>query len=458
MEHPVTEKWQEILEFIKNEYNITKVSFNTWISNLVVSKEEDGVVYLSFNYDDDESLDSNINYINNKYGKFIKTAIEEITNIKYEISFVTSRENSNSAAQVKNKKTDSTNSGLPLNPDYTFDNFVVSKNNRFAHATALKVAEEPGLIYNPLFIYGDSGLGKTHLMQSIGHFILENNSNKNVLYVTSDTFTNELISSLRQGNLAPAAFREKYRNIDVFLIDDIQFIIGKASTQEEFFYTFNALYEAKKQIVITSDKPPKDFSMLDERWKSRFTCGLIVDLVSPDYETKIAILQKKLDIKQNEGLDIDISNEVLSYIAENINSNIRTLEGALTKVIAYSKISRQPLTRENVEYALRDMLTPNQKKIITNEFIIDVVAEHYNINKEDILSKKRDQSTAVPRQIAMYLASEYTKNTVSAISKSFDKDHSTVSHNIEIIKKKIESDESFAKEIHVIINKLNPDK
>ncbi|MCQ2497171.1 MAG: chromosomal replication initiator protein DnaA [Lachnospiraceae bacterium] len=454
MANPVEKKWEEILEFLKTEYNITGVSFKTWLKDLMVTKVEDGVVYISSK---DETFTSNLKFIQNKYGKYIKTAIEEITEEEYDIKFE-STEGVVENRQTE-KKTDSSYSvGLSLNPDYTFDNFVVSKNNQLAHATALKAAEEPGDIYNPLFIYGDSGLGKTHLMQSIGHFILENNPEKKVLYVTSDIFTNELIASLRQGNLAPAAFREKYRNIDVLLIDDIQFIIGKASTQEEFFYTFNALYEAKKQIVITSDKPPRDFTTLDERWRSRFGWGLLVDLTSPDYETKIAILQKKLDIKRNEGTDIEISDDVLSYMAENINSNIRTLEGALTKVIALSKLHRTPVTKEFAEYALRDILTPNQKKSITPSFIIEVVSEHYHLTTSDILSTKRDKQTSVPRQIAMYLSKEYTDNTTSNIGKVFGKDHSTVIHNIDAIKKRIKTDTELAEDIRILTNKLNPDK
>ncbi|MBO4509856.1 MAG: chromosomal replication initiator protein DnaA, partial [Lachnospiraceae bacterium] len=342
MGNSVQEKWDEILEFAKHEYNIPNVSFNTWIKDLYIKKVEDNIVYIT---SDNNNITSNFNYISNKYGIFIKTAIQEMTDIEYDIKFENETDNTNT---VKTGVTTSKiihNEGLPLNPDYTFDNFVVSKNNQLAHATALKAAESPGDIYNPLYIYGDSGLGKTHLMQSIGHFILENNPEKKVMFVTSDTFTNELIDSIRKGDASPAAFREKYRNIDVLLIDDIQFIIGKDRTQEEFFYTFNALYEAKKQIVITSDKPPKDFTTLDERWRSRFGWGIIVDLTAPDYETKVAILQKKLDLKQSEGSNIAIDNDVISYMAENINSNIRTLEGALTKVIALAKIQKMPATK-----------------------------------------------------------------------------------------------------------------
>jgi len=449
----VQEKWDDILEFIKTEYGITKVSYETWIRDLYVRHVEDNTVYIT---SDNSNITDNFIHIRSKYGLFIQTAIREITECDYNISFDTGSEpvvDHSRSTVVKNIH----NQGLPLNPDYTFDNFVVSKNNQLAHATALKAAEAPGDIYNPLYIYGDSGLGKTHLMQSIGHFILENDPDKKVMYVTSDTFTNELIDSIRTGNMSPAAFREKYRNTDVLLIDDIQFIIGKDRTQEEFFYTFNALYEAKKQIVITSDKPPRDFTTLDERWKSRFGWGIIVDLTSPDYETKVAILQKKIDLKQSEGANINIDNEVISYMAENINSNIRTLEGALTKVIALAKIQRMPATKELAEYALRDICTPNQKKVITPNFIINVVAEHFHVNEADILSTKRNKEIAFPRQIAMYLSSEYTDYNIQRISEVFEKDHSTIIHNINKIKKDSENNKDLKEMLNILINKINPD-
>ena len=451
----VEEKWNEILEFLKTEYNISKVSFDTWLKVLEFSKIEDGCLYLT---SQDVTVQQNFNFISNKYSKLIKTAIAEVTNLEYDIEFeVNSDENTSNTKKIDNKTT-ANNLGNPLHPDYTFDNFVVSTSNSLAHASALKVAEAPGEYYNPLYIYGNSGLGKTHLMSAVGHYILENSPNKKVMYVTSEIFTNELIESLRNGNTAPAAFREKYRNVDVLLIDDIQFIIGKAATQEEFFYTFNSLYEAKKQIVIISDRPPRDFTTLDERWKSRFGCGLIVDITSPDYETKIAILKKKLEIKSNEGTDVDIDNDALSYMAENINTSIRELEGALTKVIAMSKIRRAPATKELAEYALRDVCSPNKKKVITPEFIMEVVAEQFGLSIQDILSKKRDDTRSSARQIAMYLTSEYTDLSKTEIGDLFNKDHSTVIHNIKKISEKINNDKEIAESIKVLTNKINPDR
>ena len=454
MNNEVQEKWDEILDFFRTEYDISNVSFNTWIKDLYIKDIEDNIIYIT---SDDKNITSNFSHISNKYGLLLKTAINEVMDADYEIKFMNTDDESVPIIKQTASATHRGNLGLPLNPDYTFDNFVVSKNNQLAHATALKAAESPGDIYNPLYIYGDSGLGKTHLMQSIGHFILENDPDKKVMFVTSDTFTNELIDSIRMGDASPAAFREKYRNIDVLLIDDISFIIGKDRTQEEFFYTFNALYEAKKQIVITSDKPPKDFTTLDERWKSRFGWGIIVDITPPDYETKVAILQKKLDLKQGDSSGIAIDDDVISYMAENINSNIRILEGALLRVMALARIQRTPVTRELAEYALRDIITPKNKKVITPEFIIGVVAEHFHLSTADILSIKRDKTKSYPRQIAMYLSSEYTDYTISNIGKIFGKDHSTVSHNVDKIKAEIQTNRELDETIKILINKINPE-
>ena len=454
MSSQVQDRWDEILEFTRKEYSIPNVSFNTWIKDLYVKKVDDNVVYIT---SDTNNITANFSHISTKYGFFLKTAIQEITECEYDIKFDNEAESETTSKASSDSSKVIHNEGLPLNPDYTFDNFVVSKNNELAHATALKAAESPGDIYNPLYIYGGSGLGKTHLMQSIGHFILENDPDKKVMFVTSDIFTNELIDSIRKGDASPAAFRDKYRNIDVLLIDDIQFIIGKDRTQEEFFYTFNALYEAKKQIVITSDKPPKDFTTLDERWKSRFGWGIIVDITPPDYETKVAILQKKIELKQSDGVNISIDNDVITYMAENINSDIRALEGALNKVIALAKLQKAPVNKELAEYALRDQITPKQKKVITPEFIIDVVAEHFSIHPSEILSKKRDKSKAGPRQIAMYLSSEYTDYTISKIADVFGKDHATVIHNVKKIKEDLPNDSDLNETLKVLTNKINPD-
>ena len=448
------DRWDEILEFLRTQYNITKVSFNTWLKNLKVRDVKDDLVIL---YSSDPSIGSNLSFIKNKYGAFIKNAIEEMIDEEINIAIV-----GDEPAPVRRERLpeqaamSSSLLGLKLNPDYTFDNFVVSGSNSLVHAAALKVAEAPGEYYNPLYIYGDPGLGKTHLMHSIAHFILENTPSLKIMYVTSEVFMNELVEAIRHGSVAPADFREKYRNIDVLLIDDIQFIIGKDRTQEEFFHTFNYLYEAKKQIVISSDKPPRDFNNLEERLRSRFECGLTVDLTAPDFETKMAILQKKLEIKEYESnIKLNVDDEVLSYIAQSITTNIRSLEGALTKLIALSRIKRTPINMELAEEALRDIVFPNQKKTISPEYIIDIVSEHFAVSVEDILSDKRTKYIVIPRQIAMYLTRRYTSMSTIELEKVFKRDHATILHGCDSVEKKIKTDDEINKTVDTITKKLN---
>ncbi len=455
MKELLFEKWDEIIEFLKVNYGIKLVSFNTWIKPLSFRDYRDDKVII---VNTDENSISN-SFIMTRYSGYIKNAIAEVLDMDYEpdIEIISDAVVSQPVAAVpKNALSD--NSDIILNPDYTFDNFVVSDSNAMVHAAALKVAEVPGDIYNPLYIYGEPGLGKTHLMHAIAHFILENSPNLKVMCVTSNKFMNDLIDKIRHGNGDTAEFRTKYRNIDVLLIDDIQFIIGKASTQEEFFHTFNFLRESRKQIVISSDKPPRDFSDLDERFRSRFESGLIVDITAPDFETKMAILKKKIEMKQNElGMKIDIDDECLSYIANNINTNIRSLEGALNKVIAMARINHTPIDLTLVEFALRDMITPNQKKVITPEFIIDIVCEHFDVNVSDIMSPKRDNYIAVPRQIAMFLSKRYTNQSSTDLAKIFGRDHSTIIHGVDKIEKQIKNDPSFEAQIDTLIKKLNVD-
>ena len=337
-----------------------------------------------------------------------------------------------------------------LNPNYTFDTFVVGTNNNMAYAACLAVAETPGPIYNPLFIYGGAGLGKTHLMQAIAHFIITSDPSKKVLYVTSETFTNELIESVKTNK--NTEFRNKYRNIDVLLIDDIQFIIGKLSTQEEFFNTFNDLYLVGKQIVISSDRPPKEMETLPDRLRTRFESGLPVDIQIPTYETKMAIINKK-----SEALGIDFPYEVKDYVATNITSSIRELEGALTKLSAYSKLSHTPLTAEFAENTLKDLISPYSKKEITPELIIEVVAEHFHIKPEDIISHRRSADIAFPRQIAMYLCRQMTQTPLEAIGKAMgNRDHTTVIYGADKIAKETVTNESTKNVVDILIKKLNP--
>lgn len=333
-----------------------------------------------------------------------------------------------------------------LNPRYTFENFVVGNSNRFAHAASLAVAEGPAKAYNPLFIYGGVGLGKTHLMHAIGHYALEQNSNISVVYVTSETFTNDLISAI--GKKSMVDFRNKYRNADILLIDDIQFVAGKESTQEEFFHTFNALYEANRQLVISSDRPPKDIPTLEERLRSRFEWGLTADIQPPDLETRIAILRKKA---KDDNLVID--QEILSYIATHIQSNIRELEGALVRVIAHANLHNTPLTLETVAEALKDILKTSAHQPVTIEGIMEIVADYYSIKVSELKSKRRTRNITFPRQIAMYLARDLTESSLPEIGQAFGgRDHSTVIHAIEKIESELKLDPSLQSTVTELIS------
>jgi chromosomal replication initiator protein len=338
-----------------------------------------------------------------------------------------------------------------LNPRYTFDTFVVGNSNRFAHAASLAVAEAPARAYNPLFIYGGVGLGKTHLMQAIGHYVLEQNPGSKVVYVTSEKFTNDLINAI--GKKSMVEFRDRYRNIDVLLVDDIQFVAGKESTQEEFFHTFNALYEANKQIVMSSDRPPKEIPTLEERLRSRFEWGLTTDIQPPDLETRIAILRKKAASDS-----LEIPEEVLSYIANRVHSNIRELEGALNRVIAVASLSRRSISVEIAEEALKDIVGSVRQRQITIEMIQNAVANHYSIKAADMRSKKRTRAVTFPRQIAMYLARELTDSSLPRIGEEFGgRDHTTVLHAYEKIQRMLQKNPSLQKEISQLVQELrNP--
>ena len=458
----VKEKWPEIIEHLRVEHELLNVSFNTWIKPLKVYDVIDDTAYILVN------KDSSVEYIDKKYRLPLMVCIAEITGKEYEIQFVSEDDdklNEIHNASIDNgqkKKTKSLAEKAGLNPKYTFDTFVVGGNNNFAHAASLAVAESPGEVYNPLFLYGGVGLGKTHLMNSIAHFILDKNPKKKVLYVTSETFTNELIDALRNGKTAGNEsamlnFRDKYRNIDVLLIDDIQFIIGKESTQEEFFHTFNHLHTLGKQIIISSDKPPKDIETLESRLRTRFEWGLIADISSPDYETRMAILQKKIELDHLE--KYNIKNDVLDYIAANVKSNIRELEGSLNKLIALYKLNNNnnPIDIALAAEALKDIISSDNRREVTPELILDIVADHFGITVADLKSKKRDSEIAVPRQICMYLMRTMTDTALKGIGAVLGgKDHSTVKYGVEKIAKDIESDEMMANTINIIKKKINP--
>ena len=452
------EKWDEILLYLKNEYEISNVSFQTWLLPLEIYslKQPGNIIQIIV-------PDANfLGYIKKKYSVMLKVSIEEVTGIRCDnVEFIVEDEiirDSVSDNQLINATPNAvspvTLQNANLNPKYTFDSFVVGANNNLAHAASLAVAESPGEIYNPLFIYGGVGLGKTHLMQSIANFILKNNPKAKILYVTSEKFTNELIDAIRnKNNISTTEFREKYRNNDVLLIDDIQFIIGKESTQEEFFHTFNALHEAKKQIIISSDKPPKEIETLEERLRSRFEWGLTVDIQSPDYETRMAILRKK---EEMEGYNID--NEVIKYIATNIKSNIRELEGALTKIVALSKLEKnREINIALAEKALKDIIAPGDKKEVTPEFIIEVVADHFNLTPLDIISQRRNKEIVYPRQIAMYLCRNMTDTGLQNIGKSLGgRDHTTILHGIDKIAADLKGNPTLQNTIDILKKKINP--
>ncbi len=450
MKNLIQSKWDDILMYLRSEYGITDVSYNTWLKPLMVYDVTDHVITILIN--DERIGPPSIHVIRNKYELLLKVSIEEVLNEPYDLQFVLqsqidSIEKAPEPAPVKKKSSDT----VLLNAKYTFDTFVVGGNNEFARAAALAVAENPGEIYNPLFIYGGVGLGKTHLMHSIAHFILDQNPGTKVLYVTSEKFTNELIEAIR--NNTTNQFRDKYRSIDALLIDDIQFIIGKERTQEEFFHTFNTLHEAKKQIIISSDRPPKEILTLEDRLRSRFEHGLLADIQPPDYETRMAILRKK---EEMEGLTIE--EDVLSYIATNIKSNIRELEGALTKIVAFSKLKKKVMTPLFAEEALKDIISPNEKKIVTVDFIVEVVAEHYNLTPSEIYSKDKSRNISYPRQIVMYLCRRLTGLSVTEIGKNLgNRDHSTVLHGFEKILADIDRDASLHNTIDVLIKKINPE-
>lgn len=451
-------KWDEILEYIKNEYNLSDISFNTWIKPLKFHSVENNKVIIIIPFDQSHSK----NYISSKYSLPIKVSITEVTGMEYDVEFILEKDASSEDTLINNNiintpEYENTN----LNHTYTFDTFVVGSNNRFAQSAALAVAESPGETYNPLFIYGGVGLGKTHLMHAIANYIISENPGKKVLYVTSEQFTNDIIDALRNGNSSQNAeamskFRDKYRNIDVLLVDDIQFIIGKERTQEEFFHTFNQLHEQNKQIIISSDKPPKEMEVLEERYRSRFAWGLIADIQQPDYETRMAILKKKKE-KLNKEYKESISDEVIDYIANNVTSNVRELEGALNKLIMFSKLENRDIDLSLAKEALKDVISPIEPIKITPEYILEVVCDQFNISPDDVCSKKRNAEIVLPRQIIMYLCRKYTDAPQIKIALLCGKkDHTTVIHAEEKIKELIDVDEYTKNTIDTIIKKINP--
>ena len=449
MKQLVSNNWEAILEMLKNDFEIKPVLFKTFIEPLKVYDEDDDNVTILLDDDVYQHYDS---YIKEKFYTFIKNSIEAVTGKSYNLHFISKEElESYDTEKSENNQLIERAASANLNPNYTFDTFVVGPNNDFIAAAAKAVAKDPNTDWNPLFIYGGVGLGKTHLMHSIAHAILENQKDARVLYVTSEQFTNEVIESIKEGVLASTKLRKKYRNIDALLIDDIQFVIGKERTEEEFFHTFNDLYQAGKRIIISSDRPPKDFTNIEDRIKSRFGNGMMAEINPPDYETRMAILKKRCELEHEY-----LSDEILDYIATNVNSNIRELEGAYKKVTALNKLVNvnTEATLDIAKNALKDIINPNVKNVITIDSIIDVVASHYELSIDQLCSTNRSNNVAYPRQIIMYLCKQLTPASLKEIaSKLGKKDHSTVVHGIKKIEEDLEAEKKANK--NELSNKLD---
>lgn len=454
----IKEDWEAIKLSIKKEFEITDISYNIWIDPLKYSGCNNKLVTIFV----PNNISQMVEYISNKYKSCFVAFISEMMGEMYDVEFILEPERIQEEASKEEyiSNTDSSiNADLlkksNLNMKYRFESFVVGSNSQMAYSACLAVAERPGKDFNPLFIYGGSGLGKTHLMNSIGHYIVDNYKNMKVLYVTSEEFTNEVIESIRFGDSngnssSMTKLREKYRNIDVLLIDDIQFVIGKQATQEEFFHTFNALHSAGKAIIISSDKHPKEMTTLDERFRSRFEWGLIVDIQPPVYETRVAILRKYAETFEKE-----VPDDVIKYIAENIKSNVREIEGAFNKVNAFCRMKNISKIDINVATeALKDTINPDTPKIITPNLILDVVAEHYNVSKEDITSKRRNAEIVTPRHVFMYLCKIMTQYTFKGIAAILERDHATVMHGVDKITKEINNNKEMKDTIEVIKNKI----
>lgn len=424
---------KELMDQLRNQLRpeMSKISFDTYVNQTIIEKIDNSNIV--FQVDTDYKKDM----LEHRYASLILNALQDITNRNFTFSvhslekYVKTDENKNVIiSSQKNPEEEIDYSNQSLNPKYTFETFVVGNNNRFAHAAALAVGDNPAKTYNPLFIYGGVGLGKTHLMQAVGNRILQNNRSMNLVYVTSEKFTNHLINSIREGKNDP--FRNKYRSADALLIDDIQFIANKERVQEEFFHTFNTLYENGKQIIISSDKPPRDLPFLEERLRSRFEWGLLADISCPDYETRVAILRKKA---LDESIIID--DEILADIATKIDSNIRELEGVFNKIVARASLTHSPITIELAENVINEFIS-KKEKVISSEYIQETVAKYFSIDKKELAGEKRSNDIAFPRQIAMYLCREVANMSFPQIGVDFGKrDHSTVMHAYKKIAKEI---------------------
>jgi len=468
------DNWISLKEKVKNDADITNIQYNTWIAPLDFHYFDGKNVLISI----PEGKNLPIEYLEKNYQAFFKVQVCELLNSDddIEISFLKpediqnfpSSNNNISLADDNNNNVIQSNNPNPdisdyftinhINQKFSFNTFVVGKNNNFAFNACLAVAESPGKAYNPLFLYGGPGLGKTHLMHAIAAFVMNKSKDSKILYVTSEKFTNDVIESIRSGRPETMSrLRDKYRTVDILLVDDVQFIIGKESTQEEFFHTFNELHQAGKQIVISSDKPPKEMETLEDRFRSRFEMGLIADIQAPDYETRMAILQNNYDALDHKCFKEEDTEKILDYIVSNIESNIRELEGAFTKVIAFSRLNNiDEISFDDAKDALKDIVFPNKNRVITPAIILETVCEHYNIKKEDILSKKRSQEIVFPRHIIMFLCRELTDLSLVDIGRAIGgKDHSTVLSSVDKIEGLLKVDDELKNNVDLIRKKLN---
>ena len=454
MDAQLNNLWEQALNIIKGE--ISEISFNTWIKSCTPISISDNLLKLSVPNEFTKGI------LDTRYKDLLIQALKIVTSRKFKIEFYLEsdleeeKENEEKQKEEKKENTNDVDGSIvvsdemsaTLNPKYTFQSFVIGNSNRFAHAASLAVAESPAKAYNPLFIYGGVGLGKTHLMHAIGHYILQENPKAKVVYVSSEKFTNELINAIKDDK--NEEFRNKYRKVNVLLIDDIQFISGKERTQEEFFHTFNALHEENKQIILSSDRPPKEIPTLEDRLRSRFEWGLIADIQPPDFETRMAILKKKADV---EGLNVP--NEVMVYIATKIKSNIRELEGALIRIIAYSSLTNRDVSVDLASEALKDIISNKESAPVTVKTIQESVANYYNLRIEDLKSQRRTRNIAYPRQIAMYLSRKLTDMSLPKIGEEFGgRDHTTVIHAYEKISENLKTDEGLQSMINDITKKL----
>lgn len=449
MESHANELWQQVLSVLQTK--LSKPSFDTWLKSTKAAVFTDSLIVIC--------APNNFakEWLETRYAKMIGTAVHDTLGKHVQVQFTIEEIVPSAPSQpvpavqpakpVANLHEDS----FSLNPKYTFDTFVIGAGNRFAHAASLAVAEAPAKAYNPLFLYGGVGLGKTHLMHAIGHYVLEHNPQVRVLYISSEKFTNEFINAIRDNR--GESFRNKYRSIDVLLIDDIQFLAGKEQTQEEFFHTFNALHEERKQIIISSDRPPKEIPTLEDRLRSRFEWGLITDIQPPDLETRIAILRKKAKAE-----NLDIPNEAMVYIANQIDTNIRELEGALIRVVAYSSLINEDITTHLAAEALKDIIPSSRPRVITIQDIQQKVGEFYGLRVEEFKARKRTKAVAFPRQVAMYLSRELTDYSLPKIGEAFGgRDHTTVIHAHEKISVAIKQDQELVKIIKNLSEKIkNP--